>query len=146
MNVLVETSVWSLALRRRPQDLNPGQVSLVRELRTLIQEGRVTMIGVVRQELLSGIKAASQFEKLKEILEAFPDESITTEDHVAAAKMGNTCRSRGVTVSLVDMLLCCVAHSRGWAIYTSDPDFGRYAKIFGLNLHAVRKIAGRSGA
>ena len=57
MNVLVDTSVWSLALRRHAQDLSAAEVSVVGELTELIKEGRTRVIGLVRQGLLSGIKA-----------------------------------------------------------------------------------------
>jgi predicted nucleic acid-binding protein len=69
VNVIVDTSVWSLALRRakRMDDAAP------RELAELIREGRVVMLGPVRQELLSGIKQKAQFDMLREHLRAFPD-------------------------------------------------------------------------
>ena len=89
MNVLVDTSIWSLALRRKPQDLNPAETAAVSELTNLIREGRARIIGLVRQELLSGIKAASQYEKLRAVLRSFPDEPIATADYEAAAKASN---------------------------------------------------------
>ena len=57
MRVLVDTSGWSLALRRARTDTDPS----VHELRSLIEEGRVAMIGPVRQELVSGVKRAGAF-------------------------------------------------------------------------------------
>lgn len=139
MNVLVDTSVWSLALRRRTQNLSGEESLAVKELRDLIQEGRARMLGIVRQELLSGIKSAQQFEKLREVLEAFPDEEITREDFVNAAKLGNACRAKGVSVSLVDILLCAAALGRGWEIFSMDPDFQRYSRVLGVRLHVARK-------
>lgn len=58
--VLVDTSVWSLALRRQ-QPQNDGVVA---ELQRLIQAEVVQMIGPIRQELLSGIREQAQFETL----------------------------------------------------------------------------------
>lgn len=139
MNAMVDTSVWSLALRRSPRDLNSVEVSVVAELAELINEGRARIIGLVRQELLSGIKTASQFAKLQEILRSFPDEPLTTADYEAAAAAGNQCRSRGLAVSVSDMLICAVAQSRGWAIFSSDPDFRRYATVLSLHLHESRR-------
>jgi hypothetical protein len=72
VNVLVDTSIWSLALRRKPHDVNPAERAAVAELTYLIKEGRARIIGLVRQELLSGIKAASQYEKLRAVLRSFP--------------------------------------------------------------------------
>jgi len=139
VNVLVDTSVWSLALRRAARDLNSSEKAVVAELAELINEGRAKIIGLVRQELLSGIKNPDQFKKLREALRAFRDEPVDTPDYEAAALAGNECRSRGVSVSLADFLICAIAASRGWSIYSTDADFKRYAKILPMALHSARR-------
>jgi predicted nucleic acid-binding protein len=139
MNVLVDTSVWSLALRRKTERLNTTEKFLVAELSELIREGRARLIGLVRQELLSGIKTTEHYEKLRLYLHSFPDEPIDTLDHEEAARAGNQCRGKGIVVSIVDILLCAVAISREWAIFTTDPDFTSYAKVIPISIHAVRK-------
>lgn len=138
MNVLVDTSVWSLALRRPSQRLRISEQAVVAELSELINEGRARMIGIVRQELLSGIKTAQQFQKLREVLASFPDEPVATPDFEYAAELGNQCRTRGVSVSLPDMLICSIGKSRGWAVFSTDPDFSRYAGLLSLDLHTPR--------
>ncbi|HMK21644.1 MAG TPA: PIN domain-containing protein [Terriglobales bacterium] len=138
MNVLVDTSVWSLALRRKAHQLNPAERSIVVELAELIQEGRARLIGLIRQELLSGIKAVDQYENLRATLRSFPDETVETSDYESAAKGSNACRSIGIAVSAVDALICTIAASRGWPIFTVDPDFENYARILPLKLHAPR--------
>lgn len=137
MNVLVDTSVWSLALRRKAHDLNAGERLRVEGLAELIREGRAKLIGLIRQELLSGIKTVPQFEKLREVLRAFPDEPVTTGDHEAAAKASNHCRTKGITVSAVDILICAVALQRNLLIYTTDPDFKNYARVLPLKFCAI---------
>ena len=139
MNVLIDTSVWSLALRRKNESLSTNERFLVAELSELIREGRARMIGLVRQELLSGIKATEQYEKLRLHLRSFPDEVIDTSDYEEAAKAGNRCRAKGVVVSIVDILLCAVASKRLWTIFTTDPDFSNYAKVLPLRIHAARR-------
>jgi len=139
VNVLVDTSIWSLALRRKAHDLNPAQRATVAELTSLIQEGRARIIGLIRQELLSGIKTSSQYEKLHTVLRSFPDEPISTVDYEAAAKAGNDCRARGVAVSVADILICAIAIARDWSIFANDPDFKSYARILPLKLHTPRK-------
>lgn len=138
MNVLADTSIWSLALRRAPRHLNAAEKALVAEFAELIKEGRVAIIGLVRQELLSGIKNATQFSKLREMLREFSDENVHTQDYEAAAAASNHCRSKGLAVSVSDMLICAVAESRGWAIFSTDPDFKRYASVLKLQLHVPR--------
>jgi predicted nucleic acid-binding protein len=139
MNALVDTSVWSLALRRKSHDLSATEKSTVAELTALIQEGRARIIGMVRQELLSGIKTPAQYEKLRAILRSFPDETIGTEDYEAAAKSSNDCRSKGIIVSVVDILICTIASTRGWSIFTTDPDFKHYARALPIQMHPSRK-------
>lgn len=139
MNVLVDTSIWSLALRRKGQDLSPAERAAVAELTNLIQEGRAKIIGLIRQELLSGIKTSSQYEKLRAVLRSFPDEPIAMADYEAAAKAGNDCRARGVSVSVPDILICAIAIARDWSILAADPDFKSYGRILPLKLHSPRK-------
>jgi len=139
MNVLVDTSLWSLALRRKNESLAANERLLVTELSELIREGRARVIGLVRQELLSGIKTTEQYEKLRLHLRSFPDEAVDTSDYEEAAKAGNRCRAKGVVVSIVDVLLCAVAVKRQWTIFTTDPDFSNYAKVLPLHIHALRR-------
>jgi predicted nucleic acid-binding protein len=138
MNVLVDTTVWSLSLRRKSDNLSARERHLVAELTELIREGRAQLIGLVRQELLSGLRSVEQYENLRRSLHAFPDERMETSDHEEAARAGNQCRIKGVAASIVDVLLCAVATKRDWAIFTTDPDFSHYAKVLPLKLHAPR--------
>jgi predicted nucleic acid-binding protein len=139
MNVLIDTSVWSLALRRKDESPGSNQRLLVAELSELIREGRARVIGLVRQELLSGIRAAEQYEKLRLHLRSFPDEVVDTSDYEEAAKDGNRCRAKGIVVSIVDILLCAVAIKRQWAIFATDPDFSNYARVLALRIHTPRR-------
>ena len=121
------------------QFLGGNERLLVRELSELIREGRAKIIGLVRQELLSGIKSNEQYEKLRLHLRAFPDELLDTSDYEEAAKAGNRCRTKGIVVSIVDVLLCAVTVRRDWTIFTTDPDFSRYARVLPLSIHVPRK-------
>lgn len=138
MNVLVDTSVWSLAFRRKNDSLRANEKLLVAELSELIREGRARVIGLVRQELLSGIKTADQYEKLRDYLRAFPDEIVDISDHEAAAAAGNRCRAKGVVVSIVNIVLCAVAMKREWAVFTTDPDFSNYSRALPFAIHGPR--------
>jgi predicted nucleic acid-binding protein len=121
MKLLVDTSVWSLALRRKDaSSLSPAEQKLKAELTQAIQDGRVAVIGLIRQELLSGIKEQAQFEKVKSALVPFLDEQIDTADHEHAARLYNECRSQGFEVGPVDMLICAVAIRRNWQVLSND--------------------------
>jgi hypothetical protein len=136
MMVLVDTSVWSLALRRKPEHLEPRERQLTETLAELVREGRVQLLGPVRQELLSGIREESQFRKLRDYMRAFPEQPLDAEDYEEAAHMNNRCRSRGIAGSAIDFLLCAAAHRRGWTILTTDRDFQNYASVLPLRLHS----------
>jgi predicted nucleic acid-binding protein len=134
MIVLVDTPVWSLALRRKPNDRSAKEQTLTRTLAELIREGRAQMIGVVRQELLSGIREEDQFRKLRDYLRAFEDPLLGTEDYEEAAHMHNACRKKGVAGSAIDFLICAAAHRRHWQILTTDQEFERYGRVLGVKL------------
>ena len=135
--VLVDTPVWSLALRSRPEHLSESQQSLADVLAELIRDGRAQMLGPIRQELLSGIREESQFKRIRDYLGAFREPSLGAEDYEDAARMSNQCRSRGIAGSPVDFLICAAAHRRGWAIFTTDRDFQNYASVLPLRLHSA---------
>ena len=139
MNVLVDTCVWSLALRRRAEHRSARETALVEALEAAVETGSVKILGIVRQELLSAIKTRQQFENLRDILDAFPDVEIDPGDYVEAARMGNACQAKGVAPSVVDMLLCAVANRHEWEIFTTDPDFERYSKIIEVRLYSIER-------
>jgi predicted nucleic acid-binding protein len=134
VNVLVDTCVWSLLLRRATTAGGPE----VRELTALLAEERVVMIGPVRQELLSGVRNARQFELLRERLRAFDDLALRPEHHEEAARCFNRCRDEGIQGSNTDFLLCAVSLAHDLAIFTTDQDFVAYRKALPLRLHAPR--------
>ncbi len=134
MKVLVDTSVWSLALRRR----TPPADSAVAELRTLIEDGRVAMIGPIRQEILSGVRGREPFERLRDHLRAFPDEPLETADFELATEYFTACRAAGLQGSNTDFLICAAAQRRGQPILSTDHDFRRFSAVVPIALYPTR--------
>jgi len=134
MKVIVDTSVWSLALRRGLPSDGPE----VSELIELIKEFRVQMVGPVRQELLSGIKSQSQFQKLRNHLRSFPDSELTARDYEHAAEFCNLCRSKGIQGSNTDFLICAIAVRNKTPIFTTDRDFTLFQLHLPIMLHRPR--------
>ena len=132
MKVLVDTSVWSLALRRRA----PAHPA-VDELRRLIGQSRAAMVGPVRQELLSGIRDRAVFERLRDHLQAFPDEAIHSADYERAADCFNVCRATGIQGSNTDFLICAVAERLGFPILTTDADFLTFSRVLPIRVYAI---------
>jgi predicted nucleic acid-binding protein len=135
MTVLVDTSVWSLALRRRGSaPLAARDQRKVAALRELITEGTAALIGPIRQELLSGIRDRSDFERLRALLSHFPHIAILDSDYDLAAESFNRCRREGIAPAAIDMLIAAVAARAKVPLLTADRDFERYAGIVGFRL------------
>jgi predicted nucleic acid-binding protein len=129
MDVLVDTSIWSLVFRR-----DAPSPAYSKPLRQMIEENRVKIIGPIRQEVLSGIANRSQFLALKERLQAFDDIQLTSIHYENAAELSNQCRSRGIQGSHTDLLICAVSLVAKCIIFTAHNDFSRYAKVAPINL------------
>jgi len=137
MKVLVDTSVWSLAFRKK--SLTDEELKIIKELKELIYELRVLLIGPIRQELLSGISDEVKFKNLKEKMRAFDDLEILPEDYENAAEIYNKCRRNGIQGSQIDYLICSVAKNNKICIFTTDKDFDNYKEIVNLKLHNIRE-------
>jgi predicted nucleic acid-binding protein len=135
VKILVDTSVWSLAFRRKEKS------ELVQKLTDLILDGLIVMIGPVRQELLSGISDESIFLKLKSTLAQFDDLPLTTHDYETAAEFYNTCRKHGIQGSHIDFLICATAYNNDLLIFTRDGDFRHYAQFLPIRLLEPENLA-----
>ena len=134
--IVVDTSVWSLAFRRRarPGD-EPKVVSLLR--RMIKDDQPLAVPGIVFQELLTGVRDVSQARKLQRILDGFPLLLATKDDHVEAAKISTACRKGGVAAATVDCLIAAQCISSNSQLLTTDEDFQRIALHAALNLYPI---------
>ena len=134
MKVIIDTCVWTLALRRKKSKTNGH----VKELEELINEVRVQFVGPVRQEVLSGVKLKRQFDILKKHLSAFADLPLSTGDYELAAEYYNLARENGIQGSNTDFLLCAVSARHKMPIFTTDQDFTHFQRVMPIKLHPVR--------
>lgn len=131
MKYIVDTSVWSLALRREKH----RETDETRKLAVLLTEGeRILLPGIILQEILQGIRLSDQFKKICEALSFFPVLDATHDDHVSAAELFNNCRSRGVQTGTIDCLIAVLAIRNECQLLTSDKDFEHIAKHCELRL------------
>jgi predicted nucleic acid-binding protein len=129
MSVLVDTPIWSMLFRREgTRNRERGR------LRDLVERGQAQIIGPIRQEVLSGMRSAEQFTRVRDGLRAFPDISLSETDYERAAEFYNLCRSKGIQGSNTDFLICAVAELNGLQIFTTDKDFPRYAQHLPIEL------------
>ena len=131
MNFLVDTSVWSLALRRDA----PSDAAEVSRLQVALEEQEpVFTTGLILQEILQGFDGPRAREKILREFEALPMLVPDREDHVAAAGLRNLCRRRGVQTGTIDALLAAIAIRHDLHLITTDRDFGRMAEYCTLRL------------
>jgi predicted nucleic acid-binding protein len=131
MKVIVDTSVWSLALRRDEKINNLHHVALFREL---ITDGRVVLLGAVRQEILSGIRQPHQYNQLKNYLSGFPNLELDIQDYELAAEFYNTCRHQGIKGANTDFLICAAAVQRNYSILAKNKDFDNFIQHIPIKL------------
>jgi len=131
LNLLVDTSVWSLALRRDRQPREPEVGFLARAL----SEGEaIFTTGLILQELLQGFRGPKAHEEIVERFAALPLLVPDREDHVQAAELRNGCRRQGVQVGTIDALLAQLSIRHGLVLLTTDRDFERVAELVSLEL------------
>jgi len=134
---IVDTTVWSLALRRSRRARTPDEQRHVFEWRELVVRGEATLIGPIRQEVLMGIRDPEAFERIRRHLAGFDDLALQREDHELAARYGNTCLAHGIAGSAIDLMICAAASRRDFEIFTTDSDFPRYARVLPIRLRPL---------
>lgn len=131
MNVIVDTSVWSLVLRRGVPVDDPQAVLLG----DMLREGKpIQLVGMVLQEVLQGIRNPSEFDWVRTSLEAFPLLWLDRDDFIAAAELWNLCRSHGVQASTTDCQIAAACLRHDCALLTNDKDFRHIARYSPLQL------------
>lgn len=131
MSLFVDTSVWSLALRRD----QPAPVPQVAALTKALHDGELVLTaGLVLQELLQGFSGPKARTQILDGFSALPLLVPDRTDHVEAAALRNTCRRNGVQVGTIDAILAqlCIRHSL--RMLSSDRDFQGMAKHCALRL------------
>lgn len=129
--MFVDTSVWSLALRRD----RPGRAPELTELQRALERGEpVVTTGFVLQELLQGFDGAKARDQIVARFTLLPFLVPERDDHVAAADLRTSCRRRGVQVGTIDALLAALCIRCELTLLTTDLDFARVAEHEPLNL------------
>lgn len=130
MSIFVDTSVWSLALRRD----SPPAIPEIAELRRALAGGEVVSTGLVLQELLQGFVKPKAHDRIVERFRALPFIVPDRDDHIHAAELRNRCRKRGVQIGTIDALLAqlCVRHDL--QMLATDRDFQTIGSVVPLSV------------
>ena len=127
MSLFVDTSVWSMALRRDSGSL--ASSPHVDALASALRSGEpLYTTGLVLQELLQGFHGPRQRDRIVERFAALPFLTPDRTDHIGAAEIRNRCRRRGVQIGTIDALLAALCIRHELALLTADTDFARVAE------------------
>ena len=136
MRILVDTSVWSLALRRSSGVVNEQAILL----KTIIEQGEnIYLLGIILQEVLQGVRNSKDFLALKEYFKAFPLIDLARVDYVRAAELKNQLIGKGKQASTIDVLIASAAISHHCHLFTADKHFAQIAEHSELKLFDFRQ-------
>ncbi|MEW5954522.1 MAG: PIN domain-containing protein [Bacillota bacterium] len=136
MKVLVDTPIWSYALRSNKTEYQHE----IEQLKSLIKDQRALIIGPIRQEILSGYSDIKKFEILREKLSYFHNSFIQDSDYESAAEICNQCRKKGIQGSHIDFLICAVVKRLDVPIFTTDKDFFQYKEVIAIKLFEAEDL------
>ena len=143
MSTIVDTSVWSIALRRPERESTPEPATIA--LREIVTRGQpVALPGIVLQELLSGVRSEAEFDRLREVLAPFDVVYATEDHHIEAARIFNRCRAQGIATSAPDALIAATAVVESGKLLTCDRDFAHIAKAVELRVEMVAVSSGEN--
>lgn len=131
MSLFVDTSVWSLALRRDSQGEHP-HVALLKK--SLLDGETILTTGIVLQELLQGFNGPKAQAEIVERFQALPLLNPSRETHIAAAQLRNECRRAGVQLGTIDALIAQLCIEHDVMLLTTDNDFIHARRFIKLRL------------
>ena len=129
--LFVDTSVWSLALRRAAPPKCPELDALEHALEI---GGQVVTTGLVLQELLQGFAGPTARDAIVERFAALPFLVTSRDDHILAAELRNLCRRNGVQVGTIDALFAQLCIQRELTMLTTDADFTHMSTCCALSI------------
>jgi predicted nucleic acid-binding protein len=137
LSLFVDTSVWSLALRRDA----PSPATEVEALVRAIRGGETILTtGLVLQELLQGFSGPKARDQILDRFSSVPLLVPDRNDHIAAAELRNRCRRNGVQIGTIDALLAQLCIHHDLTMLTTDKDFGHVAD------HSVLQVWREAGS
>jgi predicted nucleic acid-binding protein len=136
VSLLVDTSVWSLALRR---DAPAAEAEVEALKQALAGADVVVTTGVVLQELLQGFTPAKARAQVIASFDALPLVQPNRQDHISAADLRNACRAAGVQIGTIDALIAQLCIEHDLTLLTTDQDFTHAARHCKLKLWTPAK-------
>ena len=127
--VLVDTSIW-IDFFQAPNSESAAVLELL-----IRDHNRVTLCGIVLQEVLQGIRDPKSFELVRERLLKFPFVECQRDTWLLAASLYRDLRAVGITLPSVDVSIAAIALQHDMQLFTRDRHFAEVAKVSGLKLY-----------
>jgi len=131
LKFIIDTSVWSLALRKK----GPSNHTSVKKLFQLLDEGeQIFITGTILQEILQAFKSEATVKKVANHLESVPLIVLDRDDYAKAASVHRRCASKGISVSTTDCQISQAAITNNCLLLSTDRDFEYIARHTPLKL------------
>ena len=134
---IIDTSVWSEALRRKKKTINSSD-TIVRKI--IENDDEIVILGIILQEILTGITDDKLFREIRNILDDFLYLEITKNDYIYASELNNKCRSKGITAGSIDFLIASIAIRSELELVTFDKDFYNISKYTDLKILDINRF------
>lgn len=135
--VLIDTSVWILALRKSP----PPLILIKDEVARLLVENRVAIVPLIRLELLGGTKSPAEFKRLESRLSALHQLPADEASWEMAIHLAFKLRQSGRIIPYTDIIIASAAIINNCTLLHSDKHFDLVAENTSLNVKSLISIA-----
>ena len=132
--VIIDTSVWSEALRRKKNTINSSE-TIIRKI--IEKDIEILLLGIILQEILSGISNEKLYYEIKKILDDFVYLETTKNDYIYASELSNKCRSNGIKAGSIDYLIASTTIQNDLHLVTYDKDFVNISKYTDLKIFDI---------
>ena len=131
--LLIDTSAWILALRKRPD------LSVKARVEELMDANRIAIIPLIFVELLGGVNTETEFQRLKHRLNSLKQIQLTKRDWEAIALNAFKLRRRGITIPYIDIIIGTAAAINKMVLLTADNHFNLMAKEISLKVENIQE-------
>jgi predicted nucleic acid-binding protein len=132
--VLIDTSVWILALRKSPSPLVKDEVE------HLLAENRVAIVPLIRLELLGGTKSVNDFNRLKSRLDALHQIPANEANWELATQLSFKLRQQGKVIPYTDILIGAAGIITSCLLLHADRHFDLMAEDTDLKVRSLISI------
>ena len=132
--VLIDTSVWILALRKSPLPVVKDEVE------HLLAENRVAIASMIRLELLGGTKSVNEFNRLKSRLDALHQIPTDEANWEIATQLSFRLRQQGKVIPYTDILIGAAAILANCLLLHADKHFDLMAEDTDLKARSLVSV------